>query len=90
MVSVEVAWAYLSAHVASFASRYPKALAASVSLGLAGFAATAFGVAPQVPDASDLPRRTIIESTAPDNLQAQVDILREQDLEVALQFTNRR
>ncbi len=82
MVSVEVAWAYLSAHVASFASRYPKALAASVSLGLAGFAATAFGVAPQVPDASDLPRRTIIESTAPDNLQAQVDILREQDLDL--------
>ena len=35
----EVAWSYASAHVASFASRYPKALAASVSIGLAGFAA---------------------------------------------------
>ncbi|MEP6740225.1 MAG: M23 family metallopeptidase [Caldimonas sp.] len=82
MVSVEVAWAYASAHVASFASRYPKALAVSVSLGLAGFAATAFGVAPQVPDPSDLPRRTIVEATAPVNLQDQVDALREQDLDL--------
>ncbi len=82
LVSVDVAWAYVSAHVASFASRYPKTLAASVSLGLAGFAATAFGVAPQVPDASDLPRRTIVESTTPANLQAQVDALREQDLDL--------
>jgi len=82
LVSVDVAWAYVSAHVASFASRYPKTLAASVSLGLAGFAATAFGVAPQVLDASDLPRRTIVESTTPANLQAQVDALREQDLDL--------
>ena len=82
MVSVDVAWAYVSAHVASFASRYPKTLAVSVSLGLAGFAATAFGVAPQVPDASDLPRRTIVESTTPINLQGQIDALREQDLDL--------
>ena len=82
LVSVEVAWDYVSAHVASFASRYPKTLAASVSLGLAGFAATAFGVAPQVPDASDLPRRTIVEATAPANLQEQIDALREQDLDL--------
>ncbi|MEO7114568.1 MAG: M23 family peptidase, partial [Caldimonas sp.] len=82
MVSVKVAWAYASAHVASFASRYPKALAASVSLGLAGFAATAFGVAPQVPDPSDLPRRTIVEATAPVDLQDQIDALRDQDLDL--------
>ena len=69
LAPVEVAWAYASAHVASFASRYPKTLAATVSLGLAGFAATAFGVAPDVPDAADLPQRTIVESITPVDLR---------------------
>ena len=64
LTSLDVAWAYTSAHIASFASRYPKTLTATVSLGLAGFAATAFGIAPQVPDAADLPRRTIVENVA--------------------------
>jgi murein DD-endopeptidase MepM/ murein hydrolase activator NlpD len=82
LASVDVVWAYASAHVASFASRYPKALAATVSLGLAGFAATAFGIAPQVPDAADLPRRTIVENVAPADLHAQLDALAELDLDL--------
>jgi len=82
LVPVEVAWAYASAHVASFASRYPKTLAATVSLGLAGFAATAFGVAPDVPDAADLPRRTIVESIAPVDLHSQLDALADVDLDL--------
>jgi hypothetical protein len=82
LAPVEVAWAYASAHVASFASRYPKTLAASVSIGLAGFAATAFGIAPQVPDAADLPRRTIVESVTPANLHTQLDALAEVDLDL--------
>jgi len=82
LVPVEVAWAYASAHVASFASRYPKTLAATVSLGLAGFAATAFGVAPDVPDAADLPRRTIVESIAPVDLHSQIDALADVDLDL--------
>jgi murein DD-endopeptidase MepM/ murein hydrolase activator NlpD len=82
LAPVEVAWAYASAHVASFASRYPKALAATVSLGLAGFAATAFGIAPQVPDAADLPQRTIVEAIAPVDLRTQLDALAEVDLDL--------
>ena len=59
--SLDTVWSYASAHAASFASRHPKTLAATVSIGLAGFAATAFGVAPMVPDAASLPKsRTAI------------------------------
>ena len=82
MAPAEVAWAYASAHVASFASRYPKTLAATVSLGLAGFAATAFGIAPQVPDAADLPQRTVVESVTPVDLHTQLDALAEVDLDL--------
>jgi murein DD-endopeptidase MepM/ murein hydrolase activator NlpD len=79
---LDVAWDYASAHIASFASRYPRTLTASVSLALAGFAATAFGIAPQVPDAADLPQRTIVESVPTLDLRAQVDALAEQDLDL--------
>jgi murein DD-endopeptidase MepM/ murein hydrolase activator NlpD len=82
LVSLELAWAYAVAHAASFASRYPKTLAASVSLGLAGFAATAFGVAPLVPDPASLPKRTISQTVATGDLQAQLDALAEQDIDV--------
>ncbi len=82
LTSVDVAWDYVSAHVASFASRYPRTLTASVSLGLAGFGATAFGIAPQVPDAAELPQRTIVESLAPVDLRGQLDALAEHDLDL--------
>ena len=80
LASFDTAWAYASAHAASFTSRYPKTLAATVSLGLAGFAATAFGVAPMVPDASTLPIHTVVESITPSDLGPQLDALAAQDL----------
>jgi murein DD-endopeptidase MepM/ murein hydrolase activator NlpD len=86
---LDVAWDYASAHIASFTSRYPRTLAASVSLALAGFAATAFGIAPQVPDASDLPQRTIVESVPTVDLRAQLDALAEQDLDLFRSETTR-
>jgi hypothetical protein len=79
---LDVAWDYASAHIASFASRYPRTLTASVSLALAGFAVTAFGVAPQVPDASDLPQRTIVENVPTVDLRLQLDALAEQELDL--------
>ena len=82
LTSLDVAWGYASAHIASFASRYPRTLTASVSLGLAGFAATAFGIAPDVPDAADLPQRTVVESVATVDLRSQVDALAEHDLDL--------
>ncbi len=82
LTSFDVAWDYASAHIASFASRYPRTLTATAFLGLAGFAATAFGIAPQVPDAANLPQRTVVESVAPLDLQAQLDALAEHDLDL--------
>jgi len=78
----ELAWAYASAHAASFAARYPKTLAASVSLGLAGFAATAFGVAPMVPDPASLPKRIVTESVATADLRPQLEALAEHDFDL--------
>jgi murein DD-endopeptidase MepM/ murein hydrolase activator NlpD len=80
LASLDVAWDYTSAHIASLASRYPRSLAAAVSVGLAGFGATAFGIAPQVPDAADLPRRTIVEDVAVVDLHGQLDSLAGHDL----------
>jgi murein DD-endopeptidase MepM/ murein hydrolase activator NlpD len=82
LAHIESAWSYAVAHAASFATRYPKTLAASISLGLAGFAATAFGVAPLVPDASSLPKRTITQSVATDDVQAQLETLAGLDIDL--------
>ena len=70
------------ARIASFASRHPRTLAASVSLALAGSAVTAFGVAPQVPDPAALPQRTIVESVATVDLHAQLDALADHELDL--------
>ncbi|MDQ6629954.1 MAG: M23 family metallopeptidase [Pseudomonadota bacterium] len=74
-IALQTAWAYASAHIASFASRYPKTLATSVSIGLAGFAATAFGISPMVPDPSALPKRIISENVPTLDVGAQLDAL---------------
>lgn len=82
LTSVDVAWDYTTAHITSLASRHPRTLAATVSLGLAGFAATAFGIAPQVPDAADLPQRTVVENVATVDLRSQLDALAGHDLDL--------
>ena len=51
-------------------------------LALVGFAATAFGIAPMVPDASDLPKRLVTEAVKPSGLQAQLDALAEHALQL--------
>ena len=78
--TIDTAWDYAAAHVASVVSRYPKTLAGAVSIGLAGFAATAFGVAPMVPDASALPKRTVVEDVSPADLVSQLEALADHDL----------
>jgi murein DD-endopeptidase MepM/ murein hydrolase activator NlpD len=70
-----VAWSYASAHAASLASNYPKTLAATVSIGLAGFAATAFGVAPMVPDASLMPRSLVSVAVQTADVGGQLEAL---------------
>jgi murein DD-endopeptidase MepM/ murein hydrolase activator NlpD len=82
LASLDVAWDYASAHIASFASRYPRTLAVSAFAALTGFAATAFGIAPEVPDAADLPQRTIVETLPPVDLHRQLDALADHDLDL--------
>lgn len=56
--------------------RHPRTLTATVVTLLLGSGVTAFGIAPHAPDAADLPRRVIVESTvAPVDLAAQADAL---------------
>ena len=63
-------------------STHPRSLAAAVTLGLGGFAATAFGIAPMMPDASDLPKRLVTENVTPNDIQSQLDALAEHELEL--------
>ena len=51
-------------------------------LGLGGFAATAFGIAPMMPDASDLPKRLVTETVTPQDMQSQLDALAEHELQL--------
>ena len=44
-----------------FVSSHPRSLSGIVILGLAGFGATAFGIAPLAPDAALLPRSLVTE-----------------------------
>ena len=89
MAPFPAARADLPGRIGRFASRHPKSLAAFVSISLAGFAATAFGVAPLVPDASSLPKRIITESVATEDLRAQLDALSEQALQLFRSDTTR-
>lgn len=61
--------------IATSLHRHPKRIAGSLTILLLGTGVTAFGVAPLVPDASDLPVRQIVESVQALPLQAQLDAL---------------
>ena len=63
-------------------ARHPRSLTAAVMLGLGGFAATAFGIAPMMPDASDLPKRLVTETVTPQDIQSQLDALAEHELQL--------
>ena len=80
--TLDRAWASAHAPTRRFLSRHPKKLTAAISVALAGFAVTAFGIAPMMPDASDLPRRLITEAVAPEGVSAQLEALAEQELEL--------
>ena len=61
--------------VTRFAALHHKSIAAAVSVGLAGFAVTAFSIAPRAPDAAELPKRTVTQSIALPHLEEQVEQL---------------
>jgi murein DD-endopeptidase MepM/ murein hydrolase activator NlpD len=77
----KVAQATISA--GEFTRRHPRGTMAGVVALLAGFAATAFGIAPLAPDAADLPKHIVVESVTPEGVQAQLDALSEYELELS-------
>jgi murein DD-endopeptidase MepM/ murein hydrolase activator NlpD len=71
------------ARSAAWLDRRRKPLAAGFVTLLAGFAATAFGVAPLLPDPADLPQRRVVDDLRLDGLGQQLDALAEHELELA-------
>lgn len=65
-----------------YVSRHPRSVTAAVMLALGGFAATAFGIAPMMPDASDLPKHLVTESVTSEDIQSQLDALAEHELQL--------
>ena len=72
----------LAARTVRLVSRHPRKLTAAVTLVLAGFGATAFGVAPLMPDASRLPKRMVTEDVVPLGVESQLEALAEHELEL--------
>jgi murein DD-endopeptidase MepM/ murein hydrolase activator NlpD len=79
---LERAWAHAAQRTGQFVTRHPRSLMSVVVMGLAGFGATAFGIAPMAPDAADLPRRIVTESVTPSDVQTQLDALAQHELEL--------
>jgi murein DD-endopeptidase MepM/ murein hydrolase activator NlpD len=73
-----------------FAARHPRSLTAAVIASLAGFAATAFGIAPLADQAPSLTQRVISEAVQPDGLQAQADLLADHELSLYRSDLTRR
>ena len=70
------------ARSAAFVSAHPRGIAASIALALAGFAATAYGIAHTGPDPADLPRRLVTESVTPEDIATQLEALAEHELQL--------
>jgi murein DD-endopeptidase MepM/ murein hydrolase activator NlpD len=74
--------AVLRAQALRFANHHRRHLIAAVVMGLGGFTVTAFGIAPLMPDAANLPLRSVAESLQPVGLGEQLDALAGQTLEL--------
>jgi murein DD-endopeptidase MepM/ murein hydrolase activator NlpD len=73
----------LPARLVRWTHDHPRRLAGGTVVVLAGFAVTAFGVAPMAPDAAALPKRIVSETYRVDDLDAQLDALAAQHLSLA-------
>jgi murein DD-endopeptidase MepM/ murein hydrolase activator NlpD len=63
-----------------FVAAHSRSLTSLVIVGLAGFGATAFGIAPLAPDAALLPQTLVTESVEPKDIDGQIERLAEQGL----------
>jgi murein DD-endopeptidase MepM/ murein hydrolase activator NlpD len=64
----------------AFSRRHPRAIPATVVIALAGFAVTAFSVAPLAPDAALLPQTVITQAVVSQGLDAQLEALASHEL----------
>jgi murein DD-endopeptidase MepM/ murein hydrolase activator NlpD len=62
------------------ARHHRRKLVAAIVVGLGGFGVTAFGIAPLMPDASEIPQRWVTEAVQTDDISAQITALSDQDL----------
>ncbi|MEK8032969.1 peptidoglycan DD-metalloendopeptidase family protein [Ideonella sp. DXS29W] len=70
-------------------AEHRRGLSISLAVLLTGFGVTAFGIAPLVPDAAELPRRTITESVEPQGLASQLEALADAELALRRSETTR-
>jgi murein DD-endopeptidase MepM/ murein hydrolase activator NlpD len=70
-------------------SRHSRGLSAGFVLVLGGFAAAAFGVAPLLPDAEQMPQRMVVDTMTPQDMRSQLDALAEHELELWRSETTR-
>ena len=82
MDPIDRAWASALQRTGSFVARHPRGITSAVVIALAGFAATAFGIAPLAPDAADLPSRIVTESVTPEGIEAQLEALAAYEVEL--------
>jgi len=80
--SIDQALALAAARTGRFVSAHARGLSALVTLALAGFGVTAFGIAPMAPDAADLPRQWVTENVNPQDLTSQLDALAGHELQL--------
>jgi murein DD-endopeptidase MepM/ murein hydrolase activator NlpD len=68
--------------ISDWLQHHPRSITTGLVVVLFGFAATAFGLSPMAPDASDLPRRVVQQPLLPLDLSPQLDLLAGQDLQL--------
>lgn len=73
--SLESAAREAARQTGSFVTRHARGITTTAVVAMAGFAATAFGIAPMAPDASDLPQRLVTEAVVTDDLAPQLEAL---------------
>lgn len=72
----------MQARGAAWLRRHPRAVTAVVAGGLFGFAATAFGIAPLVAEAENVPRRVVTETVSAFDIESQLESLADHELEL--------
>lgn len=71
------------AAVQQLLTRHRRHIVAAAVVGLGGFTVTAFGIAPLMPDAASLPVRSVSEAVQPEGLDAQLDALAAQTINLS-------